>query len=130
MIIMDTCALIFDALQPERLSRIAKKAISIAEDQKKLACCDISLWEIAMLVAKKRLHPGIDLQNFLQLLLKSRYIQVLAINPAIALLSVDTMFDNHDPADRLIAATAMHYHGKIITCDKKLSDITALQIIW
>jgi PIN domain nuclease of toxin-antitoxin system len=130
MIIMDTCALIFDALTPERLSRAAKKTIDIAEHQKKLACCDISLWEIAMLVEKRRLNPGTDVQNFLQLLLKARFIQVLPINSAIASISCSSIFHNYDPADRLVAATTIHHHAKLITCDEKIRNINSLEIIW
>ena len=49
-LVLDTCALIFDALQPEKLPTRAARAIKQAEDAGQLACSDISLWEIAMLV--------------------------------------------------------------------------------
>ena len=52
MLILDTCALVFDSLDPARLSKKAAAAIAQADDAGTLACCDISLWEIAMLVSK------------------------------------------------------------------------------
>ena len=52
MILLDTCVLVFDALAPERLSTEALRAIEEGEENGSLACCDISLWEIAMLVSQ------------------------------------------------------------------------------
>jgi PIN domain nuclease of toxin-antitoxin system len=59
MILLDTCTLIFDALTPERLSDRARKALELGEAEASLACADITLWEIAMLVGKGRLDPGV-----------------------------------------------------------------------
>ncbi len=131
MIILDTCALIFDALTPKKLTSVAKKAIANAEKKEQLFCCDISLWEIAMLVHKKRLDPGTDTQTFLRLLLQARCIQVLPITLEIAAVSTTDSFCNHfDPADRLIAATALYHNASLVTCDKQLQDIPELSIIW
>lgn len=130
MILLDTCALIFDALSPKKLTARAKMAIDQAEQQNKLFCCDISLWEIAMLVQKNRLNPGIDTQGFLQLLLNARKIQCYSIIPEIAALSCNPdIFHHADPADRIIGATAIHYQMKLITTDKKLSSISLLEVI-
>ncbi|MDP3559505.1 MAG: type II toxin-antitoxin system VapC family toxin [Legionellaceae bacterium] len=130
MIILDTCALIYDALHPEKLSKKARSAIQQAEEQSCVSCCDISLWEIAMLIQKNRLNPSIDTHSFLTLMLSARSIRVLEINISIAALSTQALFKHHDPADRLIASTALHYHAPLITCDRQLSAIPDLDIIW
>lgn len=131
MIILDTCALVFDALTPGKLSAAAKKAIVNAEKKNQLFCCDISLWEIAMLVQKKRLDPGADAQTFLRLMLQARQIQVLSITSEIAALSAThTDYIRFDQADRLIAATTMHHNASLLTCDKKLRTISGLVTIW
>ncbi len=75
MIILDTCALIFDALSAERVTEKARKAIEEGDTERCLFCCEISLWEIAMLMQKKRLIPGADTQTFLETMLQSRYIR-------------------------------------------------------
>lgn len=131
MIVLDTCALIFDALTPERLTERAKKAIDEAELQKALYCCDISLWEIAMLIQKKRCDPGIETQSFLAIMLKARHIQVLSISVEIAAMACSQgLFHHGDPADRLIAATAMHHRAKLITADQQLAELSPLDIVW
>lgn len=130
MITLDTCALIFDALFPEKLSATAKKAILNGEKKNQLFCSDICLWEIAMLIQKKRLQPGTDAQTFMRLMLEARRIQVLGITLEIAALSAKITSDHFDPADRIIAATSIQHNAELVTCDKKLRRISTLSIIW
>lgn len=52
MVILDSHAIVYDALDPRRLSRRAARAIEGAAAEGTLACSDISLWEIAMLVRR------------------------------------------------------------------------------
>jgi len=51
MIVLDTCSIIWDALSPKDLSRKAKLAIN-KHEEKGLIFCDISSWEISMLIKK------------------------------------------------------------------------------
>lgn len=131
MLLLDTCAMVFDALDPVRLSKKAALAISTADDGGTLACCDISLWEIAMLIEKKRLDPGTDTQTFINLVLAARNIKVLPITPEIAARSAQPELCPHgDPADRIIAATALLNKTKLVTSDRKLTTIAGLHIVW
>jgi PIN domain nuclease of toxin-antitoxin system len=131
MLVLDTCALIFDALQPEKLSSRARQSIQRAEEANRLVCCDISLWEIAMLISKKRLDPATDCKTFLEVMLASRKLNIMPITPEIAALSsLNEGFPHLDPADRIIAATTIYYKGKLVTCDKKLASVPGLFIIW
>ena len=131
MLILDTCVLIYDALTPERLSRKALKAIEEGELKGNLACADISLWEIAMLIGKGRLDPGTDCLTFIGLVLEARGTRVLPVTPEIACLSVHHQaFAHHDPADRLIAATALHGKATLITCDERLLGVKGLKTLW
>jgi len=53
MILLDSCAIIWNALEPNKLSSTAKKALKTSKNE--LIICDISIWEIPMLINKKRL---------------------------------------------------------------------------
>lgn len=131
MLILDTCVLVFDALDPGRLSKKAVAAIAQAEESGTLACCDISLWEIAMLVSKGRLEPGTNARIFIKLVLEARQIEVLPISAEIAAQSAMPDFCAHgDPADRLIAATAIIHKAQLLSPDRKLSKIAALKTVW
>lgn len=131
MLILDTCTLVFDSLDPTRLSKKAAAAIAQADEAVALACCDISLWEIAMLVSKGRLDPGTDAQKFIQLVLAARNIRVLPITPEIAARSAQPDFCPHgDPADRIIAASTILHRSKLVTSDQKLATVVGLHVVW
>ena len=130
MIVLDTHALIYDALTPARLSARARKAINLAFVDRELACSDISLWEIAMLIAHKRLNPVIDARQFLDDMIAARHVRVLPITVEIAVLSQSDIFSHGDPADRLIAATARLHRAPLITSDAKLRKLKEVTTIW
>jgi PIN domain nuclease of toxin-antitoxin system len=131
VLILDTCALVIDSLAPVRLGKKATAAIAQADDAGTLACCDISLWEIAMLISKGRLDPGTNAQEFIELVLSARKIEIIPITPAIAAKSVLSEFCPHgDPADRIIAASAVIRKAKLVTSDRKLATVAGLQIVW
>lgn len=130
MILLDTCVLIFDALTPQRLSPAALHALEQGEGEGTLACADISLWEIAMLIGKGRLEPGIDTAAFCHLALAARGVRVLPISPEIAAGSVSIDLPQGDPADRLIAATANAYGARLVTSDERLRTSQAVLTLW
>ena len=130
MIVLDTHALIYDALTPARLSARARKAIALAFTDRELACSDISLWEIAMLIAHKRLNPVMDARQFLDDMIAARHVRVLPITAEIAVLSQFDIFSHGDPADRLIAATARLHRAALITSDAKLRKLKEITTIW
>ena len=130
MIVLDTHALIYDALTPTRLSARARKAIDAAFSEGEITCSDISLWEIAMLIARKRLDPAMDARQFIDDLVSARQVRVLPITAEIAVLSRTDMFSHGDPADRLIAATALLHQAQLITSDAQLRKLKAVATVW
>ena len=84
-----------------------------------------------MLIAKGRIDPGTDPKTFIQLVLAARAIKVQPVTAEIAAKSVLADFCPHgDPADRLIAATAVLNKARLVTSDKKLASVNGLQIVW
>lgn len=129
MIVLDTCAIIWDALDAGKLSAKATQAIRRHEHE--LIVCDISLWEIAMLIKKKRLKVECPAAGFINLALQARAVQIKEISPEIAELSVNLGRDiGADPADRLIAATSILLNAPIITADRHLREATSVETIW
>jgi PIN domain nuclease of toxin-antitoxin system len=128
--VLDTHALIYDALTPARLSARTRKAIALAYTERELACSDVSLCEIAMLIARKRLDPVIDARQFLEDMIAARHVRVLPITAEIAVLSQSDAFSHGDPADRLIAATARLHRAALVTSDAKLRRLKEVTTIW
>jgi len=131
MIVVDTHIIIWNALKPEMLSRKAEKAISAANNSDGIIFCDISLWEIAMLMYKGRLSIDVEYLKFIKLVLESNNYVCRGITPEIARLSAKLFSDNNnDPADRIIAATSIIENAKLITADKKLRQSRKVTTIW
>ena len=129
VILLDTCAIIWDALDRGELSADAKNAIKLNAHE--LMICDISLWEISMLIKKKRLVVDDTASGFINLLLQSRNYLVQEITPEIAELSVNFGAEmNDDPADRLIAATSVLGNLAVVTADRGLRAVSLLETIW
>ncbi|MBW2664513.1 MAG: type II toxin-antitoxin system VapC family toxin [Deltaproteobacteria bacterium] len=131
MIVVDTHIIIWNALKPEMLSKKAEKAISAANNSDGIIFCEISLWEIAMLMHKGRLSIDIEYLKFIKLILESNEYVFLGITPEIAALSTNLLSDNNkDPADRIIAATSIIENAKLVTADKKLRQSKKVATIW
>ena len=128
---MDTCAIIWDALEPTKLSAKAKNAIKKADGSNELLMCDISIWEISMLVKRKRIEVDETPANLVRLILSSRNYTIVNISPEIAELSVNLNDEiNSDPADRLIAATSILKQAPVVTADKNLIRANILETLW
>lgn len=131
MITLDTCAIIWNALEPRRLTKNAQKALADADQADGLIFCEISLWEIAMLMKKGRLDPGTNYREFIELVLQSEKYFLRGITAEIAELSVNLPeIINFDPADRIISATSVAYNAPLITADKNLRKAKILKTIW
>ena len=130
MILVDTHVLLFDALEPKRLSRAARNALAEGTESGVLACSDISLWEIALLIARERIKPEADAVQFLEKIVQSRAVSVLPITPRIAVLAQSDEFTHGDPADRIIAATALAHRAKLVSADARLRKLKAIDVVW
>jgi PIN domain nuclease of toxin-antitoxin system len=131
MIVMDTCAVLWDALEPKQLTKKAIKAIDNADNRNALLIADISIWEISMLIKKGRVQIDTTAANFIHLFLQSRNISIISISPEIAELSVNFEADiNKDPADRIIAATSIIQNARLVTADKNLLATDRVDTLW
>ena len=131
MILMDTCAIVWDALEPEKLTQKAITAINNADKQNALIISDISIWEISMLIKKHRIEVETTPAKFINLFLQSRNISVQSISPEIAELSVNfSSVINNDPADRIIAATSIIHNSRLVTADQNLLASEMLDTVW
>ena len=84
--------------------------------------CDISLWEIAMLVERGRLALTVSLSDWLEAAAHPRSVEVVPVTPAIAaeVAALPTTF-HRDPADRLIVATCRVLKAPLLTYDRMIA---------
>lgn len=130
MLVLDTHALVFLALAPHRLPAAAAEAIETAALEGRLACSDVSLWEIATLVARGRLIVPVQCEDFLHDLIAAFDVRVLPVTPAVAQAAQAPELQQADPADRLIAATALSQRAGLVSGDALLAAALPDTVLW
>ncbi len=130
MILLDTHVIVWLALDQARLSRAAKAAIDQARrNAEGLAVSDVSLLELTTLVSKGRIRLNASLESFL-IEVESWFI-VLPISgrACVRMSNLPASFPK-DPADRIIAATALVEGLALITADNEIRRSRAVRTIW
>ena len=127
MIVLDTHAWIWWTADPGRLSARARHAI---EQATAVGVAAISCWEVAMLVDKARLELDRDVLVWVKQALAQPRCAFLPLTAEIAVAAARLGDEGGDPADRLIAATAISRHVPLVTKDQRLRRSTVLQTIW
>lgn len=83
-----------------------------------------------MLVSKGRVVIEADTEQFLEDILRARNLRVLPITPRIAALAQSSEFSHADPADRIIAATAIAHRAQLLSADDRLRRLASVEVIW
>ena len=126
MILLDTHVVVWSVEGHRRLGVAAGGGIEEARRTDRVGISAITPWEIALLVEKGRLHLALEVGAWMETLLGARGIDLLPVEPAIALDSVRLPGDFHaDPADRLIVATARYWRAPLLTADQAILDYAA-----
>jgi PIN domain nuclease of toxin-antitoxin system len=126
LIILDTH--IFIWLTEEGTERIPTSILSAIEAELVLGVSAISLWEVAMLENKGRIVLSIPLLSWLREALAAPKMKLLPITPEVAARS-GSLLMHGDPADRLIAATAIEHDCFLATLDGPLRLVPLLKTI-
>jgi PIN domain nuclease of toxin-antitoxin system len=133
--LLDTHILIWLLSDFENLSEQGRKIIEVARSKRKLLVASISLWEIAMLKSKKRINIYKPVKEFLKSITEIEGVRIVDISPDIAADSTLLPDNFHgDPADRIIAATAINTEAILLTKDQQilawasLGNIKAIEV--
>lgn len=121
-IILDTCALLWWSLDPDKLSDSALVAIEQMEKAKNGITPSMAIWEIAIKVKNKKLDLGVPLDTYVTKLKQSDVIQIIPVDEDILIKSVNLQWSHRDPVDRIMVAFAQYNSFSIITKDSEISD--------
>lgn len=90
----------------------------------------MSIWEISMLVERKKIELEIDVAEWSERVFSHPAVSLAAFTPEIAIFSNRLPNGMHgDPVDRILVATAHNYHSVLVTCDEKLLEYGKGQLI-
>jgi PIN domain nuclease of toxin-antitoxin system len=130
VILVDTHIVVWLAFDEHQISAKAKTAINDArKNADGLAISDISLLELATLASKGRIRLDISLESFLQEV-ESRFVVLPITGRACARAMGLPPIYPKDPADRIIAATALVEGLSLLTADRAIRRSKALRTIW
>ena len=129
MIVLDTHTLLWWALDPGRLSPAATASVQQMERRGGFASA-ISIWELGTKIQRGQLELGISIGELARRIEQSATVQLLAVDTATWLRSVELVWDHRDPADRVIVATAVSLGLPLVTADTEIQRFGGVTCIW
>jgi PIN domain nuclease of toxin-antitoxin system len=131
LILVDTHVLVWWLNGTPPLSAKARKALRGSSRDAPVFASTISVFEICTAVRRGRLTLAVPIDQWLSDLALLPELQFQPLTLEIARIAGG--FDDTvpgDPADRLIAATAISLGAKLVTADVRLRKMPHLQTVW
>jgi PIN domain nuclease of toxin-antitoxin system len=130
VILVDTHVVVWLAFDQAQLSQKARAAIDDARRKSDgLAISDITLLELATLASKGRIRLNISLESFLREIEARFTILPISGRACVRALGLPAAYPK-DPADRIIAGTALVEGLSLLTADRAIRRSRALPTIW
>jgi PIN domain nuclease of toxin-antitoxin system len=134
VILLDTHALFWMANDSKRLSKRAREAIREARLEQGrhtagIAVATITVWELAWLAQNGRIVVTGSVESFVRETLSRVILRPVTAEIAALAVRLPERFPK-DPADRLIAATAMVDGMALVTADTRIRKSKVVETIW
>jgi PIN domain nuclease of toxin-antitoxin system len=131
VIVLDTHVLVWWVARAAGISVRGKRAIQSAARQGPLVASAISVFEITTAARRQRLRFNVSVERWLADVQSLPELRFEPVTPDIASGAgmLESTFPG-DPADRIIAATAMILHAKLVTADHRLRGLKQLDTVW
>ncbi|MDI1442904.1 type II toxin-antitoxin system VapC family toxin [Polyangium sp. 6x1] len=127
-LLLDTCALLWLAVEPERFSRDVRDALVACRGE--LHVSAISALEIAIKVAKRRLELPLPPEAWFPRVVDRYRLREVPVDSAIAARSARVGLDHADPADRIVVTTAILLDMTVLTSDQRIRSFQAVRSLW
>ena len=129
MILLDTHALLWWALDPGQLSDTAEKTVRTMEQHGGYAS-SISLWELGIKVQRGQLDLPISVDELARRVEHGGVVELVAADAKTWLRTLRLDWAHRDPADRVIVATALIKGVPVLTKDRALHEFGGVECIW
>lgn len=129
-VVLDTHVLLWWLADDRPLGRNAKRAIT---DARTLVISAITFWEVGMLLDKGRVQLDRPLRRWTQDVLAADRVTCDPLSAQLAARAAQLVDLHGDPADRMIAATAIEREAPLITKDDRIRSWArsgAVATIW
>lgn len=129
MIVLDTHALLWWALDPTELSETARATVATMEREGGFASA-ISIWELGIKVKRKKLELPIPVEELARRIERGGVVELVPVETHTWLRSLSLSWDHPDPADRVIVATALIRGVPLLTKDVAIRAFAEVRTIW
>ena len=117
-LLLDTHIWLWGLLDPDRLSRQIRHALSSRTDELRLS--PVSVWETLVLAERGRVTLEPDARNWLNKAMSLTLVVEVPVTFDVAMASRSIALEHQDPADRFIAASAKVFALTLVTADERL----------
>ncbi len=126
-LLLDTHIWIWSHLDPWKITSEVTR--ELGDPHNELWLSPISVWELVLLVEKKRLELHQDPGAWVQQSMRELDLQEATLTAAVADELRFTLLGYRDPGDRFLVATAKVYGLTLVTADQRLQQIPNIQLL-
>lgn len=126
-LLLDTHIWLWSLLEPERLA--PRVAAALEDGSNELWLSPISVWEALLLAERGRLEPAGDPEAWVRGALSALAVRDAPLTREVAIVSRGLDLAHEDPADRLIAASAVVHDLTLVTADNRLLGSSSYQVL-
>ena len=129
--LLDTHTWVWWYMNPQKLSRQVTKLIGDTTRYDELLLSAISPWEFCKLLEKGRIAISCSPEDWLNAAFDLPKFRLVPLSPVLAYRStvLPQPFHN-DPADQIIAATALQENAVILTKDRNILEYEYVKSLW
>jgi len=117
-LLLDTHILIWSAFQPRRISPRVRRLLERPSTERWLS--PITSWEALLLVQSGHVRIDFTFDEWFAGVTAAFAFNEAPLTHEVVLASREIKIPHHDPADRLLAATARFYGLRLVTADERL----------
>jgi len=125
--LLDTHIWIWNHLAPWKITSEVTK--ELGDPRNELWLSPLSIWELVLLVEKKRLELHADMGEWVQQSVNELDLQEATFTSSVAQELRFTLLGYRDPGDRFLVATAKVYGLILVTADENLLKLNGLQLL-
>jgi PIN domain nuclease of toxin-antitoxin system len=126
-LLLDTHIWIWNDLQPEKLSSRVSQELANANNE--LWLSPVSIWELLLLVEKKRLKLDQEFHRWVSDSVRDLDLKEAPFGWDVAHELRFSILGHGDPADRFLVATARAYDMTLVTADQNLLRLPDLRLL-
>ena len=119
-LVLDSGALLYWTLDPERLTAPAAEAIAQA---RQIMVSAISIWEIGLKAKQGKLELPLSIHAYVDRLKRLERLQIEVVTVEVWLENLALNWAHRDPADRTIVATAVLAGFPLVSSDRVIKAI-------